>query len=179
MGETSLAHVFCSTPFWAHLAFDFDAVSSHAFATPWWLLVAESVINPHNGDTNAHIRCHLGIKIPAQLPTTGFTVRMLWLCSQGEGQLSLFACSASAGLAALDATFASAHACAFGNCNPPPTHTHTLTLTHTHTRMCTHTHSHSHTHACAHTHTHTHTLTHTHTHSLSLSLCTRPYSLEP
>ena len=116
VGETSLAHVFCSTPFWAHLAFDFDAVSSHAFATPWWLLVAESVINPHNGDTNAHIRCHLGIKIPAQLPTTGFTVRMLWLCSQGEGQLSLFACSASAGLA-LASTDAGLHPTAVHGCH--------------------------------------------------------------
>ncbi|EGD79976.1 hypothetical protein PTSG_10257 [Salpingoeca rosetta] len=37
-------------------------------------LQAKSVINPHNGDTNAHMRCHLGIKIPAQLPTAGFTV---------------------------------------------------------------------------------------------------------
>ena len=31
-------------------------------------------INPHYGDTDAIIRCHLGLKIPAGLPSCGFRV---------------------------------------------------------------------------------------------------------
>lgn len=31
-------------------------------------------INPHNGDTNANIRCHLGLIVPGSLPEIGFSV---------------------------------------------------------------------------------------------------------
>jgi aspartyl/asparaginyl beta-hydroxylase (cupin superfamily) len=37
-------------------------------------LNAESKIQPHNGDTDAYYRIHLGIKIPAQLPDCGLEV---------------------------------------------------------------------------------------------------------
>jgi aspartyl/asparaginyl beta-hydroxylase (cupin superfamily) len=33
-----------------------------------------SNINPHQGDTNAVIRCHLGLSVPASLPECGFQV---------------------------------------------------------------------------------------------------------
>eukprot|EP00049_Salpingoeca_infusionum_P018764 m.358690 g.358690 ORF g.358690 m.358690 type:complete len:323 (+) comp18232_c0_seq1:542-1510(+) len=33
-----------------------------------------SAITPHTGDTNANIRCHMGLKIPGSLPGTGFKV---------------------------------------------------------------------------------------------------------
>lgn len=38
------------------------------------VLEAGSNINPHQGDTDAVIRCHLGLTIPAGLPTCGFQV---------------------------------------------------------------------------------------------------------
>lgn len=38
------------------------------------MLKAGSVIHPHQGDTNAIFRCHLGIEIPAGLPECGFEV---------------------------------------------------------------------------------------------------------
>lgn len=38
------------------------------------LLSPHSKINPHQGDTNAIFRCHLGINIPAGLPECGFEV---------------------------------------------------------------------------------------------------------
>lgn len=38
------------------------------------LLSPDSQINPHQGDTNAIFRCHLGINIPAGLPECGFEV---------------------------------------------------------------------------------------------------------
>lgn len=38
------------------------------------LLAPQSKINPHQGDTNAIFRCHLGISIPAALPDCGFEV---------------------------------------------------------------------------------------------------------
>lgn len=34
----------------------------------------ESEIKPHNGDTNANIRCHLGLVVPGPLPELGFRV---------------------------------------------------------------------------------------------------------
>lgn len=37
-------------------------------------LAPGSTIYPHHGDTNATVRCHLGISIPASLPLAGFTV---------------------------------------------------------------------------------------------------------
>eukprot|EP01147_Barroeca_monosierra_P001342 gene1342-4519_t len=52
-------------------------------------LQPKGVINPHNGDTNAHIRCHLGIKIPAQLPEAGFMVGTETR-SWEEGKLLMF-----------------------------------------------------------------------------------------
>lgn len=33
-----------------------------------------SSIKPHNGDTNANIRCHLGLVVPGPLPELGFRV---------------------------------------------------------------------------------------------------------
>lgn len=33
-----------------------------------------SAITPHNGDTNANIRCHLGLVVPGKLPEIGFRV---------------------------------------------------------------------------------------------------------
>jgi hypothetical protein len=33
-----------------------------------------SAITPHNGDTNANIRCHLGLVVPGELPQIGFRV---------------------------------------------------------------------------------------------------------
>ncbi|MBL7784731.1 MAG: aspartyl/asparaginyl beta-hydroxylase domain-containing protein [Chitinophagales bacterium] len=38
------------------------------------MLDGNSVIKPHNGDTNAIVRCHLGLHIPAPLPEAGFRV---------------------------------------------------------------------------------------------------------
>ncbi len=38
------------------------------------LLEPHSTIKPHNGDTNAIARCHLGLYIPAGLPDCGFKV---------------------------------------------------------------------------------------------------------
>lgn len=38
------------------------------------LLAPNSQINPHQGDTNAILRCHLGIDIPSGLPLCGFAV---------------------------------------------------------------------------------------------------------
>lgn len=38
------------------------------------LLDPHSSIKPHNGDTNAIVRCHLGLHIPAGLPQVGFRV---------------------------------------------------------------------------------------------------------
>lgn len=38
------------------------------------LLEAGATIKPHYGDTNAIVRCHLGLYIPAPLPETGFRV---------------------------------------------------------------------------------------------------------
>ena len=39
------------------------------------LLEAHSRIKPHNGDTNAIARCHLGLYVPEGLPHCGFRVR--------------------------------------------------------------------------------------------------------
>ncbi|SJN54912.1 Aspartyl/Asparaginyl beta-hydroxylase [Vibrio ruber DSM 16370] len=39
------------------------------------ILEPQSNINPHQGDTDAVIRCHMGLKIPAPLPDCGFQVR--------------------------------------------------------------------------------------------------------
>lgn len=38
------------------------------------ILEPQSNINPHQGDTDAVIRCHMGLKIPAPLPECGFEV---------------------------------------------------------------------------------------------------------
>jgi aspartyl/asparaginyl beta-hydroxylase (cupin superfamily) len=38
------------------------------------MLEGNSTIKPHNGDTNAIVRCHLGLYVPAGLPETGFRV---------------------------------------------------------------------------------------------------------
>lgn len=38
------------------------------------ILEAGSNINPHQGDTDAIIRCHLGLSVPASLPECGFQV---------------------------------------------------------------------------------------------------------
>ena len=38
------------------------------------LLEGSSTIKPHRGDTNAIIRCHLGLDVPAPLPECGFRV---------------------------------------------------------------------------------------------------------
>jgi ornithine lipid ester-linked acyl 2-hydroxylase len=40
------------------------------------LLEPQSNINPHQGDTDAVIRCHLGLSIPGELPECGFQVDM-------------------------------------------------------------------------------------------------------
>jgi ornithine lipid ester-linked acyl 2-hydroxylase len=37
-------------------------------------LEANTKINPHRGDTDAIIRCHMGIKVPEKLPECGFRV---------------------------------------------------------------------------------------------------------
>src|SRR3990167_3556991 len=37
-------------------------------------LAPHSTIYPHHGDTNAIVRCHLGITVPASLPEVGFKV---------------------------------------------------------------------------------------------------------
>jgi aspartyl/asparaginyl beta-hydroxylase (cupin superfamily) len=39
------------------------------------LLEPQATIKPHSGDTNAIIRCHLGLKIPAGLPACGLKVK--------------------------------------------------------------------------------------------------------
>lgn len=39
------------------------------------LIEPNSKIKPHSGDTNAVIRCHLGLKIPAPLPVCGLKVK--------------------------------------------------------------------------------------------------------
>jgi aspartyl/asparaginyl beta-hydroxylase (cupin superfamily) len=53
------------------------------------LLESNSKINEHTGDTNAIYRCHLGLKIPAELPECGFRVRLetrMWK----EGEMLIF-----------------------------------------------------------------------------------------
>ncbi|CAN5337983.1 hypothetical protein BH10BAC1_BH10BAC1_10440 [soil metagenome] len=53
------------------------------------VLEADAHIKPHHGDTNAIIRCHLGLKIPAKEPTTAIKVGEItkgWT----EGELLLF-----------------------------------------------------------------------------------------
>lgn len=54
---------------WALLK-DIPGISSASFS----LLEPHTAINPHRGDTNATIRCHLGIAIPAQAPECAFQV---------------------------------------------------------------------------------------------------------
>lgn len=53
------------------------------------LLEAGGHIVPHNGDTNAIYRCHLGIKIPDTIPNCGFRVEDEWR-SWEEGKLLVF-----------------------------------------------------------------------------------------
>lgn len=53
------------------------------------LLEPEGHIVPHNGDTNAIYRCHLGIKIPESIPKCGFRVEDEWR-SWEEGKLLIF-----------------------------------------------------------------------------------------
>eukprot|EP00056_Hartaetosiga_gracilis_P002603 m.55444 g.55444 ORF g.55444 m.55444 type:complete len:312 (+) comp11125_c0_seq2:109-1044(+) len=48
-----------------------------------------TAITPHRGDTNANIRCHMGLVIPGTLPEAGFKVgdqEKSW----GEGQILMF-----------------------------------------------------------------------------------------
>lgn len=49
--------------------------SLHSVALTFLLSPVGTSITPHNGDTNAHMRCHMGIKIPGKLPECGFQVR--------------------------------------------------------------------------------------------------------
>lgn len=37
-------------------------------------LEPSSSVKPHNGDTNGVVRCHMGLVVPAELPTCGFRV---------------------------------------------------------------------------------------------------------
>lgn len=46
----------------------------HLVSASFNLLEPHSSIKPHNGDTNAIVRCHLGLQIPAALPHCGFRV---------------------------------------------------------------------------------------------------------
>ena len=53
------------------------------------MLEPHTTIKPHNGDTNAIIRGHLGLIVPAQLPETGFQVGEEQRSWQ-EGKILLF-----------------------------------------------------------------------------------------
>lgn len=53
------------------------------------LLEENSTIKPHNGDTNAIIRCHLGLVVPAPAPRCGFRVGSE-VRSWEEGRMFLF-----------------------------------------------------------------------------------------
>ena len=46
----------------------------HMVSGSFSLLEANSTIEPHSGDTNAIVRCHLGLKVPAFLPNCGLRV---------------------------------------------------------------------------------------------------------
>jgi ornithine lipid ester-linked acyl 2-hydroxylase len=46
-------------------------------------------IKPHCGDTNGIYRCHLGLEVPAEIPTCGFRVLDEWRSWQ-EGKLLVF-----------------------------------------------------------------------------------------
>jgi len=46
----------------------------HLISVSFSQLLPGTSIKPHNGDTNAHMRCHLGLKVPASLPKCGFQV---------------------------------------------------------------------------------------------------------
>jgi aspartyl/asparaginyl beta-hydroxylase (cupin superfamily) len=53
------------------------------------ILEAGANINPHQGDTNAHVKVHIGLSIPDELPNCGFQVGddiRAW----GDGDLLLF-----------------------------------------------------------------------------------------
>lgn len=53
------------------------------------LLEPDSAIKPHRGNTNAVMRCHLGLKIPASLPNCGIKIGNIersWV----EGELFMF-----------------------------------------------------------------------------------------
>jgi aspartyl/asparaginyl beta-hydroxylase (cupin superfamily) len=61
----------------------------HMVGASFSMLEPEATINPHNGDTNAIARCHLGLLIPAKLPESGMGVgdeSRSW----EEGKLMLF-----------------------------------------------------------------------------------------
>lgn len=62
-----------------------DGLTSASFSK----LKAQSSIGVHYGDTNAIIRCHLGIHVPAALPDAGFQVNMSRQ-SWREGELLAF-----------------------------------------------------------------------------------------
>jgi len=53
------------------------------------LLEPNTTIKPHHGDTNAIIRCHLGIRIPAPAPRCGFRVGSE-VRSWEEGKMLMF-----------------------------------------------------------------------------------------
>jgi hypothetical protein len=53
------------------------------------LLASQGHITPHCGDTNGIFRCHLGLSIPAEIPTCGFRVKDEWR-SWKEGEILVF-----------------------------------------------------------------------------------------
>jgi aspartyl/asparaginyl beta-hydroxylase (cupin superfamily) len=53
------------------------------------LLEPKGHIVPHCGDTNGIFRCHLGLSIPAEIPTCGFRVKDEWR-SWKNGELLVF-----------------------------------------------------------------------------------------
>jgi len=53
------------------------------------LLEANSTIKPHVGDTNAMVRCHMGLVVPARAPRCGLRVKDATL-SWEEGEIFMF-----------------------------------------------------------------------------------------
>jgi aspartyl/asparaginyl beta-hydroxylase (cupin superfamily) len=52
-------------------------------------LAPQTTLSEHSGDTNAIMRCHLGVEIPASLPNCGFKVNGEEV-SWGEGKFMMF-----------------------------------------------------------------------------------------
>ncbi|MDF2449781.1 MAG: hypothetical protein K0R26_2285 [Bacteroidota bacterium] len=83
--DINLYHNFIHFPKTTALIKSFPEIVSSSFT----MLAANSRIKPHCGDTNGIYRCHLGLVIPAGLPSCGFRVGEEWR-SWEEGKVLRF-----------------------------------------------------------------------------------------